>query len=48
MADCIALATAIVLQEALATSDRPLAGAAQVEGVDVLRLPNSNGVRPLT
>ncbi len=48
MADCIALATAIALQEALATSDRPLAAAALVEGVDVLGLPNSNGVRPLT
>ncbi len=48
MADCIALATAIALQEALATSDRPLAAAALVEGVDVLSLPNSNGVRPLT
>ena len=48
VADCIALATAIVLQEALATSDGPLAAAAVLEGVDVLGLPNSNGDRPRT
>lgn len=48
MADCIALATAVVLQEALATSDGPLAAAAVIEGVDVLGLPNSTGERPPT
>ena len=48
MADCIALATAIVVQEALATSDGPLASAAVIEGVDVLGLPNSTGERPPT
>ena len=48
MADCIALATSIVLQETLATSDGPLAAAALIEGVDVLGLPNSTGQRPRT
>ena len=48
MADCIALATAIVLEEALATSDGPLAAAALIEGVDVLGLPSSTGERPPT
>lgn len=48
MADCIALATAIVLQEGLATSDGPLAAAAVIEGVDVLSLRNSTGERPPT
>jgi predicted nucleic acid-binding protein len=46
MADCIALATATVLHETLATSDGPLAAAAVIEGVDVLGLPNSAGERP--
>jgi predicted nucleic acid-binding protein len=48
MADCVALATAIVLQEALATSDAPLAAAAVIEGVEVLGLPSSTGERPPT
>ena len=48
MADCIALATALLLREALATSDGPLAAAAVIEGVDVLGLPNSTGDRPPT
>ena len=48
MADCIALATAIILQEALATSDRPLAAVAVIEGVAVLGLTNSSGERPPT
>ncbi len=48
MADCIALATAAALQEALATSDRPLAAAALIEGIGVLGLPDSTGERPPT
>ena len=46
MADCIALSTATVLHETLATSDGPLAAAAVIEGVDVLGLPDSTGERP--
>ncbi len=46
MADCIALATALVLQEPLATADRTLATAARAEGIAVLPLADSGGRRP--
>jgi predicted nucleic acid-binding protein len=48
MADCVALALAVSLGEALATSDPPLAAAAQAEGVAVVPLPDSAGRRPGT
>ncbi len=48
MADCMALATAAAVGEALATSDRPLAAAALIEGIGVLGLPDSTGERPPT
>ena len=48
LADCIALATAITLDEPLATADVPLANAARSEGVKVVALPNSRGERPTT
>jgi len=47
MADCVALATAMQLREPLATSDPPLALAAQVEEVRIVALPDSKGRRPL-
>jgi len=46
MADCVALATAVALNEPIATSDPPLAAAARAEGVTVVALPNSEGRRP--
>ena len=46
MADCIALATALVVREPIATSDPPLAATAAVEGCDVVPLPDSQGRRP--
>ncbi len=46
MADCVALATAVVIDDVLATSDQPLASAARAENVAVLPLPDSQGVRP--
>ena len=46
IADCHALATALVLEDSLATSDPALAATALDEGVVVLPLPDSNGVRP--
>lgn len=46
MADCVALATALSLNEPLATSDPPLALAAQNEGVEVIRLGDSSGQAP--
>ena len=46
MADCVALATAAALAEPLATSDPPLAAAAQAEGVTILGLQDVNGRRP--
>jgi ribonuclease VapC len=45
-ADCMALSTAISLGWRLATSDPALATAARKEGVDVLALPNSQGLTP--
>lgn len=46
MADCIAMATARVLQEPLATSDPALAAAAKASGVVVIPLPDARGRRP--
>jgi predicted nucleic acid-binding protein len=46
MADCVALATAVVLREPIATSDPPLAAAARLEGVTVIPLPDASGRRP--
>jgi hypothetical protein len=43
MADCVALATAMSLDEPLATSDAPLAAAAGAVGVEVLPLPDARG-----
>lgn len=46
IADCTALATALVLEDSIATADPGLAATAREEGVDVIALPDSNGVRP--
>ncbi len=45
-ADCHALATALALEDSLATSDPALASTARCEGVTVIALPDSKGVRP--
>jgi len=47
MADCVALATARVMQEPLATSDPALAAAAKASGVEVMPLPDARGRRPV-
>jgi uncharacterized protein with PIN domain len=47
MADCVALATARVMQEPLATSDPALAAAAMASGVEVMPLPDARGRRPV-
>ena len=46
LADSACLATAIALKTDLATSDPALAAAASAEGLTVIALPNSEGVRP--
>lgn len=46
MADCLALATARLLGERLATSDPPLAEIARAEGCEVIPLPDARGRRP--
>jgi predicted nucleic acid-binding protein len=46
LADCVALATAAELDDALATSDPPLAEAARTEQLSVIGLPDSQGRRP--
>lgn len=46
LADCLALATAITLADAVATSDRPLAEAARTQECRVISLPDSAGRRP--
>ena len=46
MADCVALASAMSLNEPLATSDPPLAAAARAVGVVVLPLPDTRGRSP--
>lgn len=48
MADCVALATAMSLDEPLATADPPLAAAARALGVALLPLPDSRGRLPAT
>jgi hypothetical protein len=48
MADCVALATAMSLDEPLATSDAPLAAAAGAVGVAVIPLPDARGQLPGT
>jgi PIN domain nuclease of toxin-antitoxin system len=45
LADCTALATAILNQEAIATADAALIGAARAEGHPVIVLPDSEGRR---
>lgn len=46
LADCCVIATGADLGEAIATSDPALAAAAEAEGVDVIGLPDTRGVRP--
>lgn len=46
MADCVALASAMSLNQPLATSDPPLAAAARAVGVVVLPLPDTRGRSP--
>jgi predicted nucleic acid-binding protein len=44
--DCVALATAQLLNEPLATADAALAASARNEGATLIPLPNSRGQRP--
>ena len=44
--DCVALATAQLLREPLATADAALAASARLEGAPVIPLLNSRGQRP--
>ena len=46
LADCCALATSLILDGALATSDPALAAAARAEGCVVVALTDSRGVKP--
>ena len=46
MADCVALGACKSSRTSLATADGPLAGVARREGITVLALPNSTGIRP--
>jgi rRNA-processing protein FCF1 len=46
LADCLLLAAARGAQAIVATADRPLAGAARAEGIEVAALPDSRGRRP--
>lgn len=46
LGDCLTLATARFIGDSLATADAPLAAVARLEGVVVVALPNSSGVRP--
>jgi PIN domain nuclease of toxin-antitoxin system len=46
LSDCVALATAQLLREPLATADTALAASAQLEGALLIPLPNSSGQRP--
>ena len=46
LADCIALAAALVASDTLATSDPPLAATARELGVRVHALPDARGLRP--
>jgi uncharacterized protein with PIN domain len=46
LADCLLLAAARGTQAVIATGDRPLAGAARAEEIEVTALPDSRGRRP--
>lgn len=46
LADCITLGTALVREAAVATSDGPLARTGDGVGVEILRLKDSDGLRP--
>jgi predicted nucleic acid-binding protein len=46
LADCILLGTALVRGAAVATSDGPIARTGDAVGVEVLRLKDSDGLRP--
>jgi predicted nucleic acid-binding protein len=46
LADCIAAAAAIAVQQPLATADAALANVVRAEGGDIHPLPDSNGRRP--
>jgi len=46
LADCLLVAAAREAEAAIATADRPLAGAARAEGIEVATLPDSRGRRP--
>lgn len=46
LCDCVALTTAQLAGQQLATSDAPLAALARLEGVNVIALPDSSGRRP--
>lgn len=46
LGDCLMLGAAIASGGAIATSDRPVAEAARLEGVEVVSLPDSRGERP--
>jgi PIN domain nuclease of toxin-antitoxin system len=46
LADCVAVATSIDLDDSLATADPALAAVARKEGVSVLALPDTSGRRP--
>jgi PIN domain nuclease of toxin-antitoxin system len=45
LADCVLLAAASGADAVVATADRPLAGAARAEGIEVAALPDSRGRR---
>lgn len=46
MADCLLLAAALATEDSVATADRPVAEVARAEGVDLVGLPDSSGIRP--
>jgi ribonuclease VapC len=46
LADCLLLAAARQVDAPVATADRPLAKAAEAEGIDIATLPDSRGKRP--
>lgn len=46
LADCILLGTALIREAVIATSDGPLARSGDAEGLEVLRLKDSAGIRP--
>lgn len=46
IADCLLLAHAMSADDALATSDPAIANVARAEGVSLIALPDSSGVRP--